>query len=54
MLFAQIPETTRKKLAALHGHSATVYALSFSADGHRLASAAGDGTIRMWDVALEP
>ncbi|MBO0700296.1 MAG: hypothetical protein J2P46_17995, partial [Zavarzinella sp.] len=32
------------------GHTAAVEQLRFSADGARLASAAADGTIRVWDV----
>ena len=38
-------------VAALHGHSNSVYALSFSPDGSRLASGSGDKTLKLWDVA---
>jgi hypothetical protein len=33
------------------GHTAPINALSFSTDGTRLASAAFDGTVRVWDVS---
>ena len=34
----------------LHGHSGKVSALAFAPDGSRLASAASDGTIRLWNA----
>lgn len=37
--------------AALLGHDGTVNSLSFSPDGHTLASAGTDGSTRLWDVA---
>ena len=33
-----------------HGHTHTIEALTFSADGLLLASASQDETIRLWDV----
>jgi len=35
----------------LTGHTGYVYAVTWSPDGRRLASAANDGTARIWDVA---
>jgi len=44
---AQTGEQTRQ----LVGHRGTINSLCFLPDGHRLASASDDGTIRLWDVA---
>ena len=40
----------RQERRRLNGHTRKIHALAFSADGKRLASSAGDGTMRLWDV----
>jgi len=42
---------TGKALAQLTNHTTDVHALVFTPDGGQLASASGDGTIRVWNVA---
>jgi len=44
-------ETTAAQRAGWLAHPGAIEALAFSSDGTRLASAGGDGTIKLWDVA---
>jgi WD40 repeat protein len=36
--------------APLTGHTAAVYSVAFSPDGHRIISGSGDTTVRLWDA----
>ncbi len=42
---------TGTQIAELTGHTRPVGALAFSADGRRLVSCAGDGSLRVWSLA---
>jgi WD40 repeat protein/serine/threonine protein kinase len=43
--------TTGREVVRFRGHRWLVTALAFSRDGHRLASASGDASVRIWDTA---
>ena len=42
---------TGKCLHLLEGHSGWIFSVTFSSDGHTLASASSDCTIKLWDVS---
>jgi WD40 repeat protein len=44
-------KTTAAQRAGWLAHPGAIEALAFSSDGARLASAGGDGTIKLWDVS---
>ncbi|KIW24692.1 uncharacterized protein PV07_10393 [Cladophialophora immunda] len=46
----EIPERWSACLLTYEGHSSTVNSVVFSPDGSRVASGAGDNTVRLWDV----
>ena len=41
---------TGNRQRKLEGHTQTVFSVTYSADGHALASASGDHTVRIWDT----
>ena len=40
---------TGQEVCTLHGHKGSVFGVSFSPDGRRLATSSGDGTVKIWD-----
>ena len=40
-------------MCSLTGHSAAVYNVTFSPDGTRFVSGAGDGLVKIWDVQAQ-
>ena len=42
-----------RRTLLLHGHRGTIWGLVFSPDGKHLASASGDGTMKIWDLGQD-
>jgi WD40 repeat protein len=40
---------TGQEVCTLRGHTETVFGVSFSPDGRRLATSSDDGTVKIWD-----
>jgi WD40 repeat protein len=38
------------EIAALHGHSKTVFGVDYSPDGRLIASGSDDSTLRLWNA----
>ncbi|EXL65105.1 hypothetical protein FOPG_18657 [Fusarium oxysporum f. sp. conglutinans race 2 54008] len=45
-----IAEDWNACLSTLEGHSDSIWSVTFSTDGQRLASASADGTVKIWDA----
>ncbi len=50
-LIQVVATDTLADITFLRGHSGEVYSVDWAANGRRIASAGGDGTIRIWDAA---
>ncbi len=44
------PPDIQKPTHSLHGHESSIRALAWSPDGHKLASASNDSTVRIWSL----